>query len=363
MSNLNHITITQKDQKAGTNHFKLRDYDARLARWTTIDPYNQYHSPYLAMGNNPISKIDPDGGMATGGGYNSDAEMSLKQKIRELQLRSARMYEDGGGLHGGGAHSGGGGGVSGASGYNIDGLNVSASMGSMLMRNDAFITNVNTYNGVHFNLFGYSGAGIYKYYEATNGVQTSDVKSMRIRSFREYMFNFGYALTGVSYRTQPIDNFVYSNIEYGYASNLIVASTGGGGETPEWITNTGRGVGAFMPANTTKEVLIDYVKTTGNIGKTGAKYLKIVRGAGVTGSLIGVGVSGVNIYNDYDKNGNGFGDVNNWDVADASVGIAGLGVTSLVTIGLVSNPIGWGVAIVTGVYFGARLIYDTATDE
>jgi RHS repeat-associated protein len=106
MSNLNHITITQKDQKAGATHFKLRDYDARLARWTTIDPYNQYHSPYLAMGNNPISKIDPDGGMATGGGYNSDAEMSLKQKIRELQLRSARMYEDGSGLHGGGAHGG-----------------------------------------------------------------------------------------------------------------------------------------------------------------------------------------------------------------------------------------------------------------
>jgi hypothetical protein len=42
------------------------------------------------------------------------------------------------------------------------------------------------------------------------------------------MFNFGYALTGISYRNQTIDNFVYSNIEYGYASNLIVASGGGG---------------------------------------------------------------------------------------------------------------------------------------
>jgi RHS repeat-associated protein len=148
-----------------------------------------------------------------------------------------------------------------------------------------------------------------------------------------------------------------------YSGGGDQAQSDGGGGTPEWITNTGRGVGAFMPANTTKEVLIDYVRTTGNIGKTGAKYLKIVRGAGVTGSLIGVGVSGVNIYNDYDKNGNGFGDVNNWDVADASVGIAGLGVTGLVTLGLVSNPIGWGVAIGTGVYFGARLIYDIATDE
>jgi hypothetical protein len=41
-------------------------YDGRVGRWMTTDPYSQYHSPYLAMGNNPIRMIDPDGGEAFG---------------------------------------------------------------------------------------------------------------------------------------------------------------------------------------------------------------------------------------------------------------------------------------------------------
>ena len=40
-------------------------YDGRVGRWMTTDPYSQYHLPYLAMGNNPISRIDPDGGFDT----------------------------------------------------------------------------------------------------------------------------------------------------------------------------------------------------------------------------------------------------------------------------------------------------------
>ena len=44
------------------NSFQLRLYNPRLGRWMSPDPYNQHHSPYLAMGNNPILKVDPDGG-------------------------------------------------------------------------------------------------------------------------------------------------------------------------------------------------------------------------------------------------------------------------------------------------------------
>lgn len=42
--------------------FQLRLWDGRIGRWLSPDPYGEFDSPYLGMGNNPISTIDPDGG-------------------------------------------------------------------------------------------------------------------------------------------------------------------------------------------------------------------------------------------------------------------------------------------------------------
>lgn len=42
--------------------FELRLWDGRIGRWLTVDPYHEFHSPYVGMGNNPINLIDPDGG-------------------------------------------------------------------------------------------------------------------------------------------------------------------------------------------------------------------------------------------------------------------------------------------------------------
>jgi hypothetical protein len=42
--------------------FELRLWDGRLGRWLTVDPYGEFFSPYVGMGNNPINLIDPDGG-------------------------------------------------------------------------------------------------------------------------------------------------------------------------------------------------------------------------------------------------------------------------------------------------------------
>ncbi len=53
----------EKDTETGKEAFELRLWDSRIGRWLTTDPAGQYASPYLGMGNNPISRIDPDGGM------------------------------------------------------------------------------------------------------------------------------------------------------------------------------------------------------------------------------------------------------------------------------------------------------------
>ena len=53
----------EKDTETGKEAFELRLWDARIGRWSTTDPYGQFASPYLGMGNNPISGIDPEWGI------------------------------------------------------------------------------------------------------------------------------------------------------------------------------------------------------------------------------------------------------------------------------------------------------------
>jgi hypothetical protein len=36
-------------------------YDPKFGRWISRDPHKQFWSPYIGMGNNPISGFDPDG--------------------------------------------------------------------------------------------------------------------------------------------------------------------------------------------------------------------------------------------------------------------------------------------------------------
>ncbi len=50
------------DEETGLNYFRRRMYDSKIGRWLTVDPVRQFASPYLAFGNNPTSRLDPDGG-------------------------------------------------------------------------------------------------------------------------------------------------------------------------------------------------------------------------------------------------------------------------------------------------------------
>ena len=44
----------------------MRQYDSEIGRWLSTDPYGQYHSPYVAMGNDPVNQVDADGGLSGG---------------------------------------------------------------------------------------------------------------------------------------------------------------------------------------------------------------------------------------------------------------------------------------------------------
>ncbi|MNE11387.1 hypothetical protein D3C80_1041410 [compost metagenome] len=57
--------FAEKDKETDWNAFDLRMYDAKIGRWLSVDPKNQYWSPYVGMGNNPVSGIDPDGAFKT----------------------------------------------------------------------------------------------------------------------------------------------------------------------------------------------------------------------------------------------------------------------------------------------------------
>ena len=41
--------------------FHARMYDPATATWSVPDPAEQFSNPYLAMGNNPVANVDPDG--------------------------------------------------------------------------------------------------------------------------------------------------------------------------------------------------------------------------------------------------------------------------------------------------------------
>ena len=52
----------EKDPETGKEAFELRLWDSRIGRWLTPDPYGEFSSPYIGMGNNPLKYVDIDGG-------------------------------------------------------------------------------------------------------------------------------------------------------------------------------------------------------------------------------------------------------------------------------------------------------------
>ena len=58
--------FSEFEDETGWNEFMLRNYDPQMGRWIQSDPYNEFPSPYIGMGNDPANNIDPDGGFSFG---------------------------------------------------------------------------------------------------------------------------------------------------------------------------------------------------------------------------------------------------------------------------------------------------------
>lgn len=90
----------EKDPETGKEAFELRLWDSRIGRWLTTDPAGQYSSPYLGMGNNPISRVDPDGGYddtiyenaSTGDTVNVNDGINKTLVVNDSQFQTAKLY-------------------------------------------------------------------------------------------------------------------------------------------------------------------------------------------------------------------------------------------------------------------------------
>ena len=62
--------------------YPLRNYDPQIGRWIQQDPYDQYASPYVGLGNDPMNGVDEDGGLF---GL-SASELKLTTMLRQFGM-------------------------------------------------------------------------------------------------------------------------------------------------------------------------------------------------------------------------------------------------------------------------------------
>lgn len=53
---------SEMDDDIAWNDFRLRNYDPQIGRWVQMDPFDEFASPYVGMGDDPVNLIDPSGG-------------------------------------------------------------------------------------------------------------------------------------------------------------------------------------------------------------------------------------------------------------------------------------------------------------
>ena len=59
--------FAELDNDIGWQDFAFRNYDAQIGRWVQQDPFDEFASPYVGMGDDPVNLTDPSGGFTLGG--------------------------------------------------------------------------------------------------------------------------------------------------------------------------------------------------------------------------------------------------------------------------------------------------------
>jgi RHS repeat-associated protein len=82
-------------------HYGARYYDVALARWTQMDPADQFHSPYSYVGGDPVNLVDPDGRQAEAPGC-TQGKGPTTCNVRAAQMEGLSDISAGSALIGGG---------------------------------------------------------------------------------------------------------------------------------------------------------------------------------------------------------------------------------------------------------------------
>jgi RHS repeat-associated protein len=83
---------SELDEDIGWTDFALRNYDAQIGRWVQQDPYDQFASPYIGIGDDPINNIDPSGGITYCPGTSALA-IFLDKAIYALSKTSPALFK------------------------------------------------------------------------------------------------------------------------------------------------------------------------------------------------------------------------------------------------------------------------------
>lgn len=305
----------EKDAETGFLNFDLRQYDPRIGRWFNPDPMGQHFSPYLAMGNNPISFTDPTGG------YDSSDEYAMEHGGRSHYHNDCFDWIDGDyGPMSNFAHGGD------AAVLENNGQDLSRSYEGQFSEKVKTLAAVGGYEDANGHLITYNEARkSYGYFDDSPGNVTrySDGKS-------DIFTSYGAQSTFIKYnsfnpKTQGNDDF-----------STLMGAMGGIGNLVGLAANV-TGEQAFRYGQRIAGKVISAAELTADMTATMTRVAGV---AGVGGVIAGGISDGFGVYNYYQNGAHTPGSISPLHMA----GKTGVGVW-----GLVNPATGMGAVLILGV--------------